>query len=101
MGDVDDASDTAIFTKEEHFRLDYLGGSTAADKNQHWKPMEPMLARYDGWLRGTRQPRWRVTLPYARGSSGHESCEPMGSDVAGDFIFVPYTGASKSAGKRA
>ena len=76
----------------------YLGGTTAEDKNQHWKPMGPVLARYDGWLRGPRKLRWRVTLPYARGSSGHESCEPMGFDVAGDFVFAPYTGASKKDG---
>ena len=60
--------------------------------------MGPVLARYDGWLRGERTLRWRVTLPYASGSSGHESCEPMGFDVAGDFVFVPYTGASKKDG---
>ena len=76
----------------------YLGGTTAEDKNQHWKPMGPVLARYDGWLRGARTQRWRITLPYARGSSGHESCEPMGFDVAGDFLFAPYTGASKKDG---
>jgi len=76
----------------------YLGGTTAQDKNQHWKPMGPVLARYDGWLRGARRLRWRVTLPYTQGSSGHESCEPMGFDVAGDFIFAPYTGASKKDG---
>lgn len=76
----------------------YLGGTTAQDKNQHWKPMGPVLARYDGWLRGARKLRWRVILPYAHGSSGHESCEPMGFDVAGDFIFAPYTGASKKDG---
>jgi hypothetical protein len=76
----------------------YLGGTTAEDKNQHWKPMGPILARYDGWLHGAKKLRWRVTLPYARGSAGHESCEPMGFDVAGDFIFVPIVGASKKEG---
>ncbi len=76
----------------------YLGGTTTDDRNQHWKPMGPVLARYDGWLHGARTLRWRVTLPYSRGASGHESCEPMGFDVAGDFIFVPYTGASKKSG---
>jgi hypothetical protein len=76
----------------------YLGGTTTEDHNQHWKPMGPVIARYDGWLHGTRTLRWRVTLPYAHGASGHESCEPMGFDVAGDFIFVPYTGAAKKSG---
>jgi len=76
----------------------YLGGTTAEHRNQHWKPMGPVAARYDGWLRGARQERWRVTLPYARGSSGHESCEPMGFDVAGEFLFAPYTGASRKDG---
>ncbi|HSI15745.1 MAG TPA: hypothetical protein VK961_27100 [Chthoniobacter sp.] len=76
----------------------YLGGTTDMDKNQHWKPMGPVLACYDGWLHGGQKLRWRVTLPYAHGSSGHESCEPMGFDVAGDFIFVPIVGASKKEG---
>ena len=76
----------------------YLGGTTATDKNQHWKPMGPVVARYDGWLRGEKKLRWRITLPYAHGASGHESCEPMGFDVAGDFLFAPYTGASKKDG---
>lgn len=75
----------------------YLGGTTAADANQHWKPMGPVLARYDGWLHGEQKLRWRVTLPYVHGSSHHESCEPMGFDVAGDFVFVPIVGASKQA----
>lgn len=76
----------------------YLGGTTDTEKNQHWKPMGPVLACYDGWLHGDKKLRWRVTLPYARGSSGHESCEPMGFDVTGDFIFVPIVGASKKEG---
>lgn len=76
----------------------YLGGTTDTAKNQHWKPMGPALACYDGWLRGAKKLRWRVTLPYARGFAGHESCEPMGFDVAGDYIFVPIVGASKKEG---
>ncbi len=76
----------------------YLGGTTAEEKNQHWKPMGPVLARYDHWLKGERKCAWTITMPYVKGSSGHESCEPMGFDIAGDFIFVPYTGASKAAG---
>lgn len=76
----------------------YLGGTTAESSNQHWKPMGPVLARYDGWLNGEHQPAWKITLPYAKGSSGHESCEPMGFDVAGDFLFVAYTGPSKQEG---
>lgn len=74
----------------------YLGGTTAEHKNQHWKPMGPVVARYDRWLgTGGRAPRrWTLLAPYAQGSSGHSSCEPMGFDVAGDYLFVPYTGAS-------
>ncbi len=76
----------------------FLAGTTDEHQNQHWKPSGPVLARYDRWLAGERTPRWRITLPYVRGSSGHSSCEPMGFDVAGDFLFVPYTGASKPHG---
>ncbi len=73
----------------------YLSGTTEEHKNQHWKPGGPVLARYDGWLGGERKRRWQIVTPYASGSQGHSSCEPMGFDVAGDYIFVPYTGASK------
>jgi hypothetical protein len=73
----------------------FLAGTTDEHKNQHWKPSGPVIARYDGWLKGGRKLAWRTVLPYVSGSSGHTSCEPMGFDIAGDFIFVPYTGASK------
>lgn len=76
----------------------FLAGMTDQHKNQHWKPGGPVLARYDGWLKGDRKLRWKTVVPYADGSQGHSSCEPMGFDVAGDFIFVPYTGASKPHG---
>lgn len=74
----------------------FLAGTTDAHQNQHWKPSGPVLARYDGWLKGGRKLRWTMVAPYSSGASGHSSCEPMGFDVAGDFIFVPYTGASKA-----
>jgi hypothetical protein len=85
----------------------YLGGCAVIDgaehKNQHWKPMGPVVCRYDHFLRGENpgktagKLRWKVLLPYVTGSQGHESCEPMGFDIAGDYMFVPYTGASKTA----
>ena len=76
----------------------YLGGTTDEHKNQHWKPMGPILCRYDHWSQPDRKLRWRIVAPYATGAQGHESCEPMGFDVAGDYLFVPYTGASKQLG---
>jgi hypothetical protein len=87
----------------------YLGGCAVVNgkehKNQHWKPMGAVICRYDNFLKNQRagdaaqrSPRWTTVLPYVMGSSGHESCEPMGFDVAGDYIFVPYTGASKESG---
>jgi hypothetical protein len=75
-----------------------LAGTTPEHNNQHWKPSGPVFARYDGWLAGERKLRWRFVAPYTTGSQGHSSCEPMGFDVAGDFVFVPYTGASKADG---
>lgn len=86
----------------------YLGGCATVDgvehKNQHWKPMGPVIRRYDDFLRGDNpgstegKLRWKIVAPYVTGSSGHESCEPMGFDIAGDYMFVPYTGASKEFG---
>ena len=76
----------------------YLGGTTSEHANQHWKPMGPVICRYDHWGRPDRKLRWQIVAPYEKGSSGHSSCEPMGFDVAGEYLFVPYTGASKSLG---
>ncbi len=73
-----------------------IGGTTDEHKNQHWKPMGPVIARYDDWGKPLQRLRWLIVAPYEKGSKGHSSCEPMGFDVAGDFIFVPYTGASKA-----
>jgi hypothetical protein len=82
----------------------YLGGCTAEHKNQHWKPMGAVVYRYDNFLKGSEpgktngKLRWKIVLPYVAGSKGHKSCEPMGFDIAGDYLFAPYTGASKEAG---
>ena len=81
----------------------YLGGTTKADTNQHWKPMGPVIARYDGWRKAEASgaipaSTWTIVMPYERGAKGHESCEPMGFDAAGDYLFIPYTGASKEMG---
>ncbi|MBW3623094.1 MAG: DUF4038 domain-containing protein, partial [Armatimonadetes bacterium] len=77
----------------------YLGGTTTEHANQHWKPMGPVIARYDGFLRSKEpKPTWQIVAPYEKGSSGHSSCEPMGFDAAGEYLFVPYTGASKDLG---
>ncbi len=73
----------------------YLGGTTREHANQHWKPMGPVITRFDRWTSPDPKPRWTIVAPYAKGSHGHESCEPMGFDIAGDYLFVPYTGASK------
>jgi len=76
----------------------YLGGTTNEHKNQHWKPMGPVICRYDHWSKPDRKLRWSVVAPYALGSQGHESCEPMGFDVAGDYLFLPYSRPSKQLG---
>jgi hypothetical protein len=101
FGSMQEWPHPAEFDEVKRIRYDvktdtlYLGGTKGDDKNQHWKPMGPVLARYDGWLKGDKKLRWQITAPYQKGSQGHSSAEPMGFDVAGDYIFVPYTGASK------
>jgi hypothetical protein len=68
-----------------------VGGGKSTAKHQHWKPMGPVLCAYDGALRGSAKLRWSVTLPLDDGANGHESHEPIGFDLAGDYCFVPYT----------
>jgi hypothetical protein len=75
-----------------------LGGNRGENRNQHWKPMGPVLACYDHWSTDKRRLRWRVVLPYAKGSQGHESAEPISFDVAGDYVFVAYTRGLKADG---
>ena len=83
----DSATDTMI-----------LGGTTTEHRNQHWKPMGPVMVRYDKWSSATPTRRWTLVAPYDNGAQGHFSCEPMGFDTAGDYLFVPYTGESKTLG---
>jgi hypothetical protein len=75
-----------------------LAGNRGEDHNQHWKPMGPVLCLYDAW--STRAPRLRqkIVLPYEKGSSGHESVEPISFSVAGDYVFVAYTRGLKAEG---
>ena len=75
-----------------------LGGNRGDDHNQHWKPMGPVLCLYDHWSGGKPILRKSIVLPYAKGSSGHESAEPISFDVAGDYIFVAYTRGLKEDG---
>ena len=75
-----------------------LGGNRGGDHNQHWKPMGPVLCLYDHWSGGKPVLRKSIILPYEKGSSGHESAEPISFDVAGDYIFVAYTRGLKGDG---
>jgi hypothetical protein len=75
-----------------------LGGNRGEDRNQHWKPMGPALACYDAWGTDRRRLRWRIVLPYEKGSRGHESAEPISFDTAGDYVFVAYTRGLKADG---
>jgi hypothetical protein len=78
----------------------FLGGNKGSDHNQHWKPMGPVLCAYDRWNSGSPKLRWRVLLPYDKGSSGHESAEPISFDAAGDYLFIGYTRGLKAEGTR-
>ena len=77
-----------------------LGGNKGLDKNQHWKPMGPVLCCYDNWRGAAPALRWNILLPYEKTARGHESAEPISFDVAGDFVFVAYTRGLKEEGTR-
>lgn len=84
---IDAARDLAAF-----------GGDAGADRHQHWKPMGPVVAVYRGVLAGRPEKLWSSVLPYAKGSKGHESAEPMSFEIAGDYLFVCYTRGLKEEG---
>jgi len=75
-----------------------FGGATENDKHQHWKPMGPVVAVYRDVLKGQPVKLWSAVLPYADGSKGHESAEPMSMEIAGNYLFVCYTRGLKDEG---
>ncbi len=75
----------------------YLGGATAEVPAGHWKPMGPVLARFDRWSRSAVA-TWVVVLPHESGGSRHESFEPFDLAVEGEFVFVVYAGRLPSRG---
>lgn len=77
----------------------YLGGGTSDDPAQHWKPMGPNLIRYTDWHSDPSED-WRITLPYQLADFRHESYEPHGFDIAGDYIFVVWVGEVPDHGIR-
>jgi len=84
---VDVARDVAAF-----------GGDAGKEKHQHWKPMGPVVSVYRDVLKGQPVKLWSAVLPYADGSKGHESAEPMSMEIAGDYLFVCYTRGLKDEG---
>lgn len=70
-----------------------LGGNRGEHKNQHWKPMGPVLAVYDNWSTNNPKLRWTIVLDYEKshGKIHHISHEPMSVEIAGDYLFVSYT----------
>jgi len=77
-----------------------FSGNTETLKNQHWKPMGPVLCAYKGINTANPELMWSITLPFEMGSSGHESNEPMSFEVVGDYVFVCYTRGLKQDGVR-
>ncbi|MBW3622511.1 MAG: hypothetical protein KY468_03770 [Armatimonadetes bacterium] len=51
------------------------------------------LVRYDGWIRGNRTLRWRISLPYANiGNNGGIPRVINALDIAGQRIFAGFLG---------
>ncbi len=70
----------------------YVTGFT--EEHKHWdtadKVMGTVLARYDGWSRGNRTPRWTTVLPHFPGSTT-EARDGLGlsaMDLAGGRIYA-------------
>jgi hypothetical protein len=59
-----------------------LGGNRGEDKNQHWKPMGPVLCVYANWAKDNHKLLRSTILPYEKGSNGHESAEPISFDAS-------------------
>jgi hypothetical protein len=93
-------------TQLRRFKLDrardiaLFGGITDTHKNQHWKPMGPVLCAYKKASTENPELMWSMVLPHDTGSKGHESAEPMSFEVVGDYVFVCYTRGLQEDGVR-
>lgn len=61
----------------------YVSGYTQDVTPPSWGLMGGVLARYDGWLRGNRTPRYVISMP-----RDEEGLFPEEFDVAGDYLFA-------------
>ena len=69
-----------------------IGGGNSKHPVQHWKPMGPILERWDNWSSKPER-TWQKILPYqVKGAGPHESYEPFGFDVIDNYIFVVFVG---------
>ncbi|MDW8104539.1 MAG: hypothetical protein RMK92_05960 [Armatimonadota bacterium] len=61
----------------------YLSGYTAEVSPPSWGLMGGVLARYDGWMRGNRIPRYTLQMP-----RDDEGLFPKEFTVAGEYLFA-------------
>ena len=78
-----------VYLPEDDILL--LGGGNEEHPVQHWKPMGPVVEKYEAWSKTSRKVFTKV-LPYQIHDGKHETYEPFGMSIAGDYIFIVFQG---------
>jgi hypothetical protein len=73
----------------------YVSGYTAARglRNGFWGQVGTEICRYDKWSRGTRTPRWQISLPYDPATN--QTIKSIA--IAGKMVFAGLLGSSSTA----
>ena len=67
----------------------YLGGVTAEHGNQHWKPMGPVICRYDAWSKGAPGCGGGSSRPTPRVPKGTHRVSPWASTWPATICSFP------------
>ena len=77
-----------IYIPEQDIML--IGGGSPEHPAEHWKPMGPVLERWDNWSTAPSR-TWHKVLPYqSLRDDPNVTYEPFGIDVLDDYVFVVF-----------
>jgi hypothetical protein len=66
----------------------YLAGYSPQKKEETWGIVGKVLARYDGWSKGNRQPVWVMDVPHDLKPKSGPKITMKAMAVQGDYVFL-------------
>jgi hypothetical protein len=66
----------------------YLAGYTPDKKEGTWGIIGKVLARFEGWSKGNRQPTWTINLPHDFKPANGPRVLMKSMTITGDYLFI-------------